>query len=71
MKRKLSLSPDQLRVDGFETAEREKQRGTVRARDCSWGCQDSQFSCWADLSCHPRCDTDCSYDGFTCAGSTC
>jgi len=71
MKRKLNLSPDQLRVDGFEAGESLKARGTVKAKDCSWGCQDSQFSCWADLSCHPRCDTDCSYDGFTCAGSTC
>ena len=65
MKRKLSL--DDLRVDTFETAPVQKQRGTVFGEQCT--CQ-TVCSCPGCPTCHVTCDDPTCVDN-TCWGDTC
>jgi hypothetical protein len=56
MTRKISLNPDALRVESFETDTAERERGTVQAHDAASG---------------QSCTYNCTLDELTCKGAAC
>jgi hypothetical protein len=61
---KLKLNLEQLTVDSFDTAPREKSKGTVFGEQCT---------CYTNCTCPgcPTCDASCNNTCATCGENTC
>ena len=66
---KLKLDLDDLHVESFQAQpEKGERRGTVAAREFTWGCQSLFGTCAGDFTCGASCEGTC---GVTCVLSKC